>query len=55
MPRLGLGVWRSDNATASQSVRWALKHGYKAIDTAKQYGNEAGVGDGLTKGLAEMA
>lgn len=53
MPRLGLGVWRSDNATAAQSVRWALKHGYKAIDTAKQYGNEAGVGEGLTKGLAE--
>ncbi|WP_429970394.1 aldo/keto reductase [Fructilactobacillus sp. Tb1] len=53
MPRLGMGVWRSDNATASQSVRWALKHGYKAIDTAKQYGNEAGVGDGLAQGLAE--
>ncbi|ANZ57793.1 MFS transporter [Fructilactobacillus lindneri] len=53
MPRFGLGVWKSDNATATQSVRWALAHGYKAIDTAKQYGNEAGVGEGLTKGLAE--
>lgn len=53
MPQLGLGVWKVNNSGASQSVQWALKHGYKAIDTAKQYGNEAGVGDGLQKGLAE--
>ncbi|ETO40354.1 oxidoreductase of aldo, keto reductase family, subgroup 1 [Fructilactobacillus florum 8D] len=51
MPQLGLGVWKSDNQTASQSVQWALKHGYRAIDTAKQYGNEAGVGTGLKQGL----
>ncbi|MCF6514650.1 aldo/keto reductase [Lactobacillus sp. S2-2] len=53
MPLLGMGVWKSANKTASQSVRWALKHGYKLIDTAKQYGNERGVGEGLTKGLSE--
>lgn len=53
MPRLGLGVWQVPNVQASQSVQWAIKHGYKAIDTAKQYGNEAGVGAGLTKGLSD--
>ncbi|WP_413628182.1 aldo/keto reductase [Fructilactobacillus vespulae] len=53
MPQLGLGVWRSDNETAAQSVRFALANGYRAIDTAKQYGNEAGVGVGLKQGLAE--
>ncbi|AKP67950.1 aldo/keto reductase [Companilactobacillus ginsenosidimutans] len=53
MPRLGMGVWKINNAGASQSVQWAIKHGYRAIDTAKQYGNEAGVGQGLTKGLAD--
>ncbi|MQS53394.1 aldo/keto reductase [Companilactobacillus mishanensis] len=53
MPQLGMGVWKINNSGASQSVQWAIKHGYKAIDTAKQYGNEAGVGDGLTKGLAD--
>jgi len=53
MPQLGMGVWKTNNSGASQSVQWALKHGYKAIDTAKQYGNEAGVGDGLQKGFAE--
>ncbi|USS88882.1 aldo/keto reductase [Fructilactobacillus cliffordii] len=53
MPLLGLGVWKSDNQTAAQSVKWALANGYRAIDTAKQYGNEAGVGEGLKQGLAE--
>ena len=53
MPQLGMGVWKVNNTGASQSVQWALKHGYKAIDTAKQYGNEPGVGEGLKKGLAD--
>ncbi|USS84764.1 aldo/keto reductase [Fructilactobacillus myrtifloralis] len=53
MPLLGLGVWKSDNQTATQSVKWALANGYRAIDTAKQYGNEAGVGEGLKQGLAD--
>jgi len=53
MPQVGLGVWKVNNAGASQSVQWAIKHGYKAIDTAKQYGNEAGVGEGLKKALAD--
>ena len=53
MPQLGMGVWKVNNSGASQAVQWALKHGYKAIDTAKQYGNETGVGEGLQKGFAE--
>ncbi|KRK58282.1 oxidoreductase [Fructilactobacillus fructivorans] len=53
MPQLGMGVWKSNNKTAAQSVEWALNDGYRAIDTAKQYGNEAGVGEGLKKGLAD--
>ncbi|CAJ1202921.1 Glyoxal reductase [Companilactobacillus paralimentarius] len=53
MPQLGMGVWKVNNTGASQSVQWALKHGYKAIDTAKQYGNETGVGEGLQKGFAD--
>lgn len=31
----------------------ALSNGYRSIDNAKQYGNEAGVGEGLVKGLAD--
>lgn len=53
MPIFGLGVWETDNKTAEQSVYTAIKHGYKMIDTAKQYGNEAGVGRGLKRALAD--
>ncbi|WP_155286859.1 aldo/keto reductase [Lacticaseibacillus zhaodongensis] len=51
MPIFGLGVWNTDNATAAKSVYAAIKHGYKMIDTAKQYGNEAGVGRGIKQAL----
>lgn len=53
MPQLGLGVWKVNNSGAAQSVEWAIKHGYRAIDTAKQYGNEKGVGEGLQKALTD--
>ncbi len=45
MPVLGLGVWsmREGNETEN-AVRWALETGYRLIDTAKLYGNEASVG-----------
>ncbi|KRO18883.1 aldo/keto reductase [Lacticaseibacillus saniviri] len=51
MPRLGLGVWKTDNKTAETSVTQAIKDGYTLIDTAKQYGNETGVGRGIAAGL----
>ena len=45
MPRLGLGVWRTqEGEEVEQAVSAALKAGYLAIDTASMYGNEAGVG-----------
>ena len=45
MPRLGLGVWRvQEGAEVKQAVAAALQAGYRAIDTASLYGNEAGVG-----------
>ena len=38
MPRLGLGVWRvEDGSEATNSVKWALKAGYRLIDTAAVY------------------
>lgn len=51
MPRLGLGVWKTDNASAAKSVSAAIQAGYRLIDTAKQYGNETGVGAGIREGL----
>jgi diketogulonate reductase-like aldo/keto reductase len=48
LPMLGLGVWQvPDGADTVNSVRWALELGYRHIDTAQAYGNEASVGRAL--------
>lgn len=48
MPQLGLGVWRAkDGAEVEHTVRHALQAGYRLIDTAAVYQNEAGVGAGI--------
>ena len=48
MPLLGLGVWQvPDGPTCVQAVRSALELGYRHIDTAQAYGNEASVGRAL--------
>ena len=44
IPQLGLGVWQLDDAQAYESSKAALAAGYRHIDTAMIYGNEAGVG-----------
>ena len=45
MPYLGLGVWQSeDGPEVEKAVAWALKAGYRHIDTASIYQNEGGVG-----------
>lgn len=53
MPRIGLGVWKIDDTRVFQTVSWALAARYRHIDTARAYGNEAGVGRGVHQsGLA---
>jgi diketogulonate reductase-like aldo/keto reductase len=47
MPLLGFGTWQIKGDDARQSVRWALEAGYRHLDTAAVYGNEAEVGAGL--------
>jgi diketogulonate reductase-like aldo/keto reductase len=48
VPVLGLGVWQvPDGPECEQAVRWALELGYRHIDTAQAYGNEASVGRAL--------
>lgn len=48
IPRLGLGVYRSPNgAETVETVRHALQHGYRLVDTARIYHNEGDVGAGL--------
>ncbi|ARW08301.1 aldo/keto reductase [Bacillus atrophaeus] len=48
MPRFGLGVFKVENGSeATESVKAAIKNGYRSIDTAAIYKNEEGVGVGI--------
>jgi diketogulonate reductase-like aldo/keto reductase len=47
LPLLGLGTWAMDDTAAARTVKEALTIGYRLIDTATMYGNEAGVGAGI--------
>lgn len=50
MPALGFGTWQLRGDECAEAVAKALKIGYRHIDTAQIYENEAEVGEGLTKG-----
>ena len=47
IPRLGFGTWQITGADATDGVRDALEIGYRHIDTARAYENEAEVGAGI--------
>ncbi len=47
IPKLGLGTWLTENARCAAAVEAAISVGYRHIDTAQAYGNEAGVGEGV--------
>ncbi len=48
MPWFGLGVYKVENGSeATESVKAAIKNGYRSIDTAAIYKNEEGVGLGI--------
>ncbi|MDX8342607.1 aldo/keto reductase [Rossellomorea sp. YZS02] len=47
IPMLGLGTWLLDDEQTSKAVQEAIAIGYRHIDTAQAYGNEAGVGEGI--------
>ena len=53
MPVLGIGMFRLSQSEAENSVYWALRDGYRLIDTAKIYGNEEGVGKGIKRAIDE--
>ncbi|OME87602.1 glyoxal reductase [Paenibacillus sp. FSL A5-0031] len=54
MPWFGLGVFKVEDGTELvESVKAAIKNGYRSIDTAAIYGNETGVGQGIREAMAE--
>lgn len=53
IPQLGFGVFQVPDAETTEAVSLALETGYRAVDTAAIYDNEAGVGRALAQsGLA---
>ncbi|MBE8476408.1 aldo/keto reductase [Streptomyces justiciae] len=47
IPQLGFGVFQVPDPETAAAVTSALEAGYRSIDTAAIYGNEAGVGQAL--------
>lgn len=47
IPALGLGTWKMKGEECKRSVRKAIEIGYRGIDTAVFYGNEAEVGEAI--------
>lgn len=51
IPKIALGTWQTSNGVAATAVAAAVEAGYRHIDTAIAYENEAGVGVGLKAAL----
>lgn len=47
MPQLGTGIWQIEDAKTPEVVAEALRVGYRLIDGAAAYKNEAGMGRGI--------
>ena len=49
IPAIGLGTFLAQGESCSEAVSFALKNGYRHIDTAPRYENEEAVGEGLRR------
>jgi alcohol dehydrogenase (NADP+) len=53
LPALGLGTWRVEPGQVGAMVRHALELGYRHVDAAAIYGNEAEIGVALERAMAD--
>lgn len=49
MPQIGLGLAKVPSEQAAETVLAAFEAGYRSLDTAADYGNEAGVGEAIAR------
>ena len=54
-PLLGLGTGHPKGSEGAEVVAAALREGYRLVDTAAQYGNEAAVGEGVRRSGVDPA
>ena len=52
MPRVGLGLWKIPREETAGLVTHAIETGYRHLDSAADYDNEAEAGDGIRKAIA---
>ena len=52
LPPVGLGLWKVERDRAARVVADALEAGFRHLDSACDYGNEAEVGEGIRAALA---
>jgi 2,5-diketo-D-gluconate reductase A len=55
IPQLGFGVYQVDPAETKDATLTAFEVGYRHIDTAEMYGNEAGVGEAIAESGIDRA
>lgn len=53
MPAMGLGFWKVADEACPRVLRAALETGYRHLDGASDYGNEAALGRAIEQGLAD--
>jgi len=54
IPPIGFGTWQLSKKDAEEGVFFAIKEGYRLIDTAAIYENEEGVGRGIKRAISEL-
>jgi hypothetical protein len=51
MPTVGLGTWQIEGQACREAVLAAIRGGYRHIDSAEAYGNEADIGHAITQAI----